>query len=881
MPDEINKKTTIETTKETVTQSSNKISPESLNPQVQSPSSAGVAQPGQADNTQKPVSSNPNQNTGMQSGGANSATGTGGAKSGGKVKSPSGNVNNGSAPASAVGSPLPASQTGTGAKPNVQYPGEEQNQDQTSQNDSKEKDKKKDDKDKDKEEEKGEKKDGEEGKTGEKEGETKKEVGEEGAEKSPATDGEKPKEAEPPAASGENPNKINPNDKNAERIAKIKNDRSTGDGLIDRAKRAHGNVNDLRDKYSVDGLKDRAKEKAAKVAKEALKKAARKAGLEAAKKAVLAALQAALDVVVGFFGWPVLVVCLAIFLILILIFAGLACSASSGYFGKTYPTPAGPTSVIVSTLKTKAAEAAKAPDSKLITGKKLLDYFDATDKTYVEEGKIDGRLAEALAYLTDIHSRLGISHIISGYKDMPTDPESGKDRDPKLVSNVSAHKDGLAADIAEIDFFYKVQNYNPHGGCSFTFYGDGSKNADLSELSDGTVLAPDTLGTSVDQIANTSKDNLESLIQTIKDIQSQLGANQGKIETSLGSEKGIYGDTQNDLTSAAGAASDIQAKLPAAYDKVKNLNQQIIASRAKIVGSTATETTDFTKQLDSAQIVLNETLQDYDRINSILNDITDKMIVNNESLNTVLDSASPDKDATKTVLNDIRTNAKYVVTIDSFTYISNITDLLTAFDNIYNKINELSDMIKNGILSDWAAKYADLTGQIGGADSILGGILGDKDKIFERGCSPDEARTVITSNTMYKEGIDPSGTVHVTQAIPIKVAWQDEKPIGAKVGDVGDLNLPSDPYLGMVDFNMVYRPEARRKTHQVITELLRFPYDKANVRYFRVTQLITFSGDRDVTPFASILDAIYGAKRPANYGLFSMPEAWAQVHVAY
>ena len=51
----------------------------------------------------------------------------------------------------------------------------------------------------------------------------------------------------------------------------------------------------------------------------------------------------------------------------------------------------------------------------------------------------------------------------------------------------------------------------------------------------------------------------------------------------------------------------------------------------------------------------------------------------------------------------------------------------------------------------------------------------------------------------------------------------------------------------------------------------------------RVTQLITYSHERDVQPFEDdgTLNRVYGVNRSRNFGLFSMREAFDHLHVGY
>lgn len=80
----------------------------------------------------------------------------------------------------------------------------------------------------------------------------------------------------------------------------------------------------------------------------------------------------------------------------------------------------------------------------------------------------------------------------------------------------------------------------------------------------------------------------------------------------------------------------------------------------------------------------------------------------------------------------------------------------------------------------------------------------------------------------------------------------------------------------------VYRPEARRKVHLVLRELLDMPFALNDID-LRVTQLITFSFERDVQPFEAdgTLDRVYGRNRSRNFGLFAMPEAHDHLHIGY
>ncbi len=104
----------------------------------------------------------------------------------------------------------------------------------------------------------------------------------------------------------------------------------------------------------------------------------------------------------------------------------------------------------------------------------------------------------------------------------------------------------------------------------------------------------------------------------------------------------------------------------------------------------------------------------------------------------------------------------------------------------------------------------------------------------------------------------------------------------ANIGNAlnGFLNIAGlDQFLVM---ERVYRPEARRKVHLVLRELLDMPFALNDID-LRVTQLITYSHERDVRPFEhdGTLDRVYGQGRSKNFGLFAMKEAFRHLHIGY
>ena len=120
------------------------------------------------------------------------------------------------------------------------------------------------------------------------------------------------------------------------------------------------------------------------------------------------------------------------------------------------------------------------------------------------------------------------------------------------------------------------------------------------------------------------------------------------------------------------------------------------------------------------------------------------------------------------------------------------------------------------------------------------------------------------------------------EGIPIKILYQDPKPANKHAGNEPDPSLNLNPIDQQI-YNKVYQPEARRKVHLVISELLQFPKTLENPAKYLVTQLITYSYERDVKPFEDdgTLAELYGANHPSNYGLFAMEESWQNIHIGY
>ena len=141
-------------------------------------------------------------------------------------------------------------------------------------------------------------------------------------------------------------------------------------------------------------------------------------------------------------GWPVIIGCAVVALIVLIILGVLA-----AYWIKTGPT--GRTAPVVAGVDDPNV---KKIVSLIDVNDPKLEIANDRDKEFIKSGKIDKRLAAALAYLAERHEHIRVSHIVSGYEDINTNTESGRFHDIKYPNNISAHKQGQAADVDEIDY---------------------------------------------------------------------------------------------------------------------------------------------------------------------------------------------------------------------------------------------------------------------------------------------------------------------------------------------------------------------------------------------------------------------------------------------
>lgn len=188
-------------------------------------------------------------------------------------------------------------------------------------------------------------------------------------------------------------------------------------------------------------------QKGAGPAKKAVQKGRKELTNKAAKWAAKQAASVAAKAVAVAAG-PYAVIAAVVLLVIAVIVALVAAYYLRGSAGKTIPQRAGKNDPNIA----KVLSLTKQETGEKGSGNMKINFLNSRDLEYIQSGQVDKRLLASLVYLAEHHEHIRVSHIVSGYEDMQTNVESGSFHDKQLANNISAHKDGLAADIDEIDY---------------------------------------------------------------------------------------------------------------------------------------------------------------------------------------------------------------------------------------------------------------------------------------------------------------------------------------------------------------------------------------------------------------------------------------------
>lgn len=185
------------------------------------------------------------------------------------------------------------------------------------------------------------------------------------------------------------------------------------------------------------------KNPAKKLAQKPAKGLLNKAGNWAKKKAAAMAVKA-VALAGGWWAWIIV----GGLLIIAFIIALVAAYYIRGGAGKTFPQRAGKNDPNIA----KVLALSKQETGEKGSGNMKINFLNQRDLEYLQSGQIDKRLLAALTYLAEHHEHIRVSHIVSGYESLKTNVESGSFHDIQFANNISAHKDGLAADLDEVDY---------------------------------------------------------------------------------------------------------------------------------------------------------------------------------------------------------------------------------------------------------------------------------------------------------------------------------------------------------------------------------------------------------------------------------------------
>lgn len=606
-----------------------------------------------------------------------------------------------------------------------------------------------------------------------------------------------------------------------------------------------------KDSKAKEGLKETTKKMDAQVATN-FRKRASQAVLRALKQMVarLGAWAAAAA------GWPVWVITIILIIVLLIVSAvagGAAVSYINGWGGTHNEQLATPDSQEVKAILDSAkASAGGTSGSGNASSFHLFDFLDSSDKTAVEQGKIDRRILAALQYLAKKHNRIAVSHLVSEYNKMPVDIETSSTN--QLNQNVSAHKRGLAADVAQIDFVTKSVEPSKvcTGGGGFLGIGDATAQNDIVYFADGLpTTTPNDISTSPAPEAYSS--NAQAM-QAISNYINQIDIKGSKaLLPKLQQVQNSVNSTISNLNNDAAGLTSLRTNMATIYGQIGTINTQLNSSALSPEQKAALQ-----KKLDTLNQQLMTASYRFQQLSSVALQEENRISQLSSQLQADMGKINVNLDSVNAELDKLNISLGQIGNFQNISIVHDLGGLNDALNNINSQFSAFSSSISN------LPVLTTVSTNLGGSLDNFGGIFGSANELLR----------------LYCLGGPSTGTATKT-AIPIKVTWQDDKPDISHVSSDADDCSTYESIMGDAVCYAVFRPQARTKVHQVITELLQFPYDAKDENFYKVTQLVTFSQERDVDPFKETLDKLYGLPRPGNLGLFSMPESWSQVHVGY
>ena len=191
--------------------------------------------------------------------------------------------------------------------------------------------------------------------------------------------------------------------------------------------------------------------------------AAAAGGVEAAAATAAEGEVAAGAVATSEIWFPILMIAIAVILLIIIVIIaiGIIGQYTQGGAGQSLKNPYNPNNADHQKVLADLEKMSKQGDPVLGTKKleipnKEMDFLkNGVKNSDGTEIRPDIRMMQALDYLAKKHDHIKVSHIIYPYISMPIPTiESKSTANKTIIANISAHKDGKAVDISEIDYIY-------------------------------------------------------------------------------------------------------------------------------------------------------------------------------------------------------------------------------------------------------------------------------------------------------------------------------------------------------------------------------------------------------------------------------------------
>lgn len=414
--------------------------------------------------------------------------------------------------------------------------------------------------------------------------------------------------------------------------------------------------------------------------------------------------------------WTLLAVLIVILIIVIVNFGGTAYNATLGAFGKSTPVPSGKN--YESAKKVVASSGKNMKTSGGGTSKYKNIGLTNTDKKAIEDGKIDKRLLDLLNYLSKLHARLAVSHIVDGYTKQ-TIMESGAERSSQISANVSAHTEGLAMDISEIDYVYRVNE--PKEMCQDAYaalcgplVATCKQTAKELEIGDLVYYSADETQVPADIIPAS--------------IKAQSAVNSGQDPTSFAADQATIVANKNvsDILTKIKKSQNILKQMLASFNKSKDV---LINERNSLVGLLSNAQGDARQEIQSQINLINQNISKVDTITSKIDGYQNQIDVFSSTTSSLQGSLNGISQAINKYSNLNNLSIDVPVNTGNNVIDGQIQGLISKAKNKISDVTSLSGLAStvNGQIGDLSSKINIANSSITDFSNILDPILNEVD----------------------------------------------------------------------------------------------------------------------------------------------------------